>query len=1149
MGEIRNREHVNFEPFSLLSLLCSHWNIEGHKSAIVGNKLEDPEFLNIISKSDIVALTELHADEEVGIPGYNCLKFKKREKNWRGYKVGGGIGVYAKNEIAHLVQAIPNKNEDSIWIRLPKNFFGEKEDIYIGTYYISPSNCKNRKEIDAFTTINEEINFFNKKGIALVQGDINARTGIEQDFIENDKYDQNIGIENVFNQYIRNSEDQEIKTRGKDLLDICKMNDYLIMNGRTIGDLFGKFTSHQWNGSSVVDYFIVPNYFAKHVINFTVGEYLPWLSDHCPTHATILLKNHRKQGSTENLTSLSPSITWDDNAKNKYNEGLKATSIENRIKNLINDNNIKPLKLATEIKGILISNAEKCNLKRRNPQKLKKNYPNAAWFDHECNLEKQNLLEIGRKLKENPQDLCIRTELFDQKRKFKKLVKAKKYRYKCSALTKMTNMKKEKNQKEFWKMLKKISPVKTDLVKPSPTKFAKHFLSILTTNRPIVDVPIDLNKGALDYEINLEEIKGASVILKPGKATGIDYISNEMISSLLTNYPHLILKLFKSIMHQGEIIPEWVLGAIVPIHKKGPKNDPSNFRGITLMSCLGKLFLTILNNRLTQFAKENKILSEKQLGFVGGNRTSDAHIIINNLIQKYCHKDGLKIFSCFVDFSKAFDTIPRDILLTKLFNYGIRGQFFNIIRDIYKNDKSCVKIGNQCTETFNINQGVRQGCVLSPLLFNIFIADLVEKLDLLNGKVKMNNTEISSILWADDIVLLSENENGLREMLKVLEEYSSENKLEINNDKTKIMIFNKTGRLMNRLYYIKGNLLECVRSYKYLGFLLTPSGEINSGLRDLRDRALRAFMGIKNSLGTLFNQDIETTLTLVDAMIKPILLYNSDFWGCFKMPKNNPIENLYNSILKQLIGVHKSTTNVGVLLEVGVVPITIYARKLAIKNWERIRKNKANFMVIESYKESLKEKLPWIIYIKNLLEENGMLNFFINPYQDKPCFVNKRIFQTLSDVYHQNAFACIRQEGSKLRTYAVFKTEIGFEKYLTHIRNKKIRIQISQFRLSNHKLMIETGRHKKLQKEWRICPLCNNGIEDEIHFLFTCQIYQPLREVYVTDLLFENPYFQFYDVWKKLKYLMVNIDRNTGKYIYNCFELRNLLLNKPKRNV
>ena len=114
-------------------------------------------------------------------------------------------------------------------------------------------------------------------------------------------------------------------------------------------------------------------------------------------------------------------------------------------------------------------------------------------------------------------------------------------------------------------------------------------------------------------------------------------------------------------------------------------------------------------------------------------------------------------------------------------------------------------------------------------------------------------------------------------------------------------------------------------------------------------------------------------------------------------------------------------TNIGVLLEVGRVPLTLYARKLAIQNWERIRKNKANSLIIESYKESLKEKLPWVIHIKKLLEENGMLTFFINPYEDKPCFVNKRIFQTLSDAFHQNALECIRDEGSKLRTYATFK--------------------------------------------------------------------------------------------------------------------------------
>ena len=144
----------------------------------------------------------------------------------------------------------------------------------------------------------------------------------------------------------------------------------------------------------------------------------------------------------------------------------------------------------------------------------------------------------------------------------------------------------------------------------------------------------------MDYIITHEELKQAAHILKPGKATGIDRISNEMISCLLTNYPDIIIKLLNYIMQTNDIIPEWVLGVIVPIHKKGPKNNPSNYRGITLMSCLGKLFLTVL-----KYCKDNKLLSDKKLGFVEGNRTSDAHIVINNLVRKYCHKNGSKIYS------------------------------------------------------------------------------------------------------------------------------------------------------------------------------------------------------------------------------------------------------------------------------------------------------------------------------------------------------------------------------------------------------------------------------------------------------------------------------------------------------------------------
>ena len=114
-------------------------------------------------------------------------------------------------------------------------------------------------------------------------------------------------------------------------------------------------------------------------------------------------------------------------------------------------------------------------------------------------------------------------------------------------------------------------------------------------------------------------------------------------------------------------------------------------------------------------------------------------------------------------------------------------------------------------------------------------------------------------------------------MLKILEEYCNENEISINTKKTKCMIFNKTGRTMRRPFYLNGIQLECVRSYKYLGFVLTPSGEILTGLQDLRDRAFKAYMKLKYELGSSFNQDILTTLSLIDSLIKPILLYASDF--------------------------------------------------------------------------------------------------------------------------------------------------------------------------------------------------------------------------------------------------------------------------------
>ena len=188
------------------------------------------------------------------------------------------------------------------------------------------------------------------------------------------------------------------------------------------------------------------------------------------------------------------------------------------------------------------------------------------------------------------------------------------------------------------------------------------------------------------------------------------------------------------------------------------------------MSCLGKLFLSIINNRVIKHCLENGLLSPAQLGFVAGNRTSDPHIILHNLIQKYCHKSSKRIFGCFVDFSKAFDTVPRDILIQKLRGKGIDGRILEIIRTLYLNDNASVKIGKSFSPAFATNIGVRQGCVLSPLLFNLFLADLQPILQDCSDNVKIDDTtNMSCLLWADDILMFSESDDGLQKKLEKLE--------------------------------------------------------------------------------------------------------------------------------------------------------------------------------------------------------------------------------------------------------------------------------------------------------------------------------------------------------------------------------------------
>ena len=1119
-------------------------NIHGQTSKTIENKFNDVDFLQKVENSHIVGLAELHTVSAANLTGFERITHKIREKAHKGPKIDGGLSVFVKPEASHMVEAAPNNNKDCIWIKIKREKTGEDQDIYLGTVYLSPEKTNDDRN-DSLIEIFDEATNFKAKGIVLLQGDFNAHTSNKADFLVPDKTDEIFGIENCKKPLLRNSEDRKsLNKRGSCLLDLCKSHDFLIANGRKPGDIFGKYTSFQWNGCRVVDYLLSTYSNFEQITKFQVGDFCPWLSDHCPLYYSISLtkeisKIHIKD---EPSRECPPKLMWDKSSKTKFEEVLKSEHTRIFFEGLSENNEISAAILTSQLTEKILHCAEECGIKT-SKKKGKGKTASSPWYDKECSKLKNDLTFLAKCLKHSPNNQVIREQVYVAKRKYQSKCKTKKNAYKLSIMEEL-HLCGKGDPRKFWKLLNKLSPNHSNSLSSNNIKISQwtnHFKSILNSKRD-VEVPTSgVETDPLDYVITMEELAVATAILKNGKCPGLDNIINEMLICIFKTYPHVILSLFNRIFETETAIHSWYTAIIVPIFKKGDPNNPDNYRGISLLSCLSKLFYTVLNNRLLKFCRDNDILSPSQLGFMPGNRTSDAHLILYNLIRKYCHVNGKKLYGCFIDFSKAFDTVPRDILFKKLIAYQITGKFLKALHNLYNNDNVCIKKGDRISDAFGINQGVRQGCVLSPLLFNIFIADLPRQISTGSKVVIQGDQKINCLLWADDLIILCESEQDLQSLLNNLDTYCTKNELTINHDKSKCMIFNKTGRLLRNVFYLGVTKLENVRSYKYLGLVITPSGEIQSALEDLRSRGLKAYWCFKKKMGIGFNTHPQETLYLFDTLVKPILLYGSDFWGCLPLPKNNPIENLHLMFCKHLLGVHKATTTNGVLLELGRVPLVLFAQKAAVKNWERIRKSKCNPLLDLSYKCAITDNVGgcfWLLNIQKTLERNGLLNFFLNQYMDKPSFINKRLFRVLSDQFHQNAFECIGYENSKLRTYAIFKTEVGIEKYLTHIKNFNYRNQVTKLRLSNHSLRIETGRRNKIPRELRFCPFCPNLVEDESHFLLFCPTYACLRTPLwnIHDEI--NPMFKFYSSNMKLKYLMMNIDKDLALYITNCFELR-----------
>ena len=235
------------------------------------------------------------------------------------------------------------------------------------------------------------------------------------------------------------------------------------------------------------------------------------------------------------------------------------------------------------------------------------------------------------------------------------------------------------------------------------------------------------------------------------------------------------------------------------------------------------------------------------------------------------------------------------------------------------------------------------------------------------------------------------------------------------------------------------------------------------------------------------------------------------------------------------------------MLELGQVPLSLYAIKNAIKNWARIAlQRKANDLVIKCYDNSIPQNHTWPSRARMTLSEIGMLDTFLG--HGTPGTIHVKAFQRLKDIFHQNTFANIISDSSKLRTYSLFKTSTGFEKYLNTIHNIDVRISFTKFRLSNHSLMIEKGRHQKIDKNQRFCPFCPGLVEDEIHFLLECNCFEEHRTRFLENINANIDYVLPREKKELFTTLMSDEDtiKLTAQYIFDISQIRDFLLKRHK---
>ena len=425
---------------------------------------------------------------------------------------------------------------------------------------------------------------------------------------------------------------------------------------------------------------------------------------------------------------------------------------------------------------------------------------------------------------------------------------------------------------------------KVDILK---TKFSSDYANYCASHRD--------SCNCSSYGTSVENVIDAVMCLKGGKTPDDDDITAEHF----LNAPYIVFtrlqRLFNTMLTHAFVPSQFTRGSILPLVKdsQGNKSDINNYRGITISPIASKVFEHLLKPMLSSTLATNPL----QFGFKKKSSTMHATYCLKETINHYV-ESGSRVFCAFLDASKAFDRLVHAGLFIKLINRKIPMVFLNLIIYWYSNLVCRVKWDNSYSEWFCVVAGVRQGGILSPDFYCLYVEELISILKAKDVGCYILSIFLAALIYADDMALLAPSVKGLCTLLEACNDYCTEWDICLNARKSKLIYF---GKRCSNLFVpsLNDTPMEWVETCMYLGICLVSHHRFKCSVTD----RIRKFYKCANAIFRIEGRsDDLTMLALVETHCVPILTYGIEVVEFFDAGQRSKIRAAYNSLFRKIFG-------------------------------------------------------------------------------------------------------------------------------------------------------------------------------------------------------------------------------------------------------